>query len=194
MIIKLSPDNLSDIAAQAAQKICQGGIVILPFDTVYGFACDPHDEKALKKIFHLKNRPDNKKMGLALDSIITAKQIGETDHWDFVESKAPGPYTFIIEARDMSLASDCYRDTSYAIRIPDAPLIIQIAALCHGLIAQTSSNISGGENCKNLADIKSQFSDFMLEEIDLIVDGGDLPGVASTIYDLTGNIPLKIER
>ena len=36
--------------------IKKGGIIIFPTDTVYGIGCNVFDEKAIKRVFEIKNR------------------------------------------------------------------------------------------------------------------------------------------
>ncbi len=44
-------------------KVLQsGGLILYPTDTIWGIGCDATNEKAVEKIFQLKNRPDKKTM------------------------------------------------------------------------------------------------------------------------------------
>ena len=45
------------------------GIVIFPTDTVYGIGCDCFSEKAIKKIFEIKNRNKQKAISVLTDDI-----------------------------------------------------------------------------------------------------------------------------
>jgi L-threonylcarbamoyladenylate synthase len=49
-------------------------------------------------------------------------------------------------------------------------------------VLQTSANVSGGPDPRRLADVP----DSIREGADLVLDGGELPGVPSTVVDLTG--------
>ena len=41
---------------KASEILLNGGIIIYPTDTLYGFGCDAKNDKAINKINHLKNR------------------------------------------------------------------------------------------------------------------------------------------
>lgn len=211
--IKLDNDNISQIAAKSTEILNSGGIVIAPFDTVYGFIADPTNDTAIKKIFSLKKRPETKTIGLAVASIEQLESIAALNHRDFIESRIPGKYTFILssrtETRDPepivlssrtavrdpgSISKYCSQNGTIGVRIPDNQLILEICRQ-FGPIAQTSANLGGQPNCFSIENIRAQFSEESLSSIDLIIDGGELEkGNSSEIWDLTKEEPVRIER
>lgn len=196
--IKLTNSNLEEIALQAAKAIANGGIVVAPFDTVYGIICSPFDEGAIEKIYNLKNRPPQKTVGTAVSDIQTIADFAEisSSQTDFIERITPGKFTFILNAKPSDISNFCLRDNTIGIRIPDNLLILKIAELADGIIAQTSINKSGEANCYSIADIEKQFSKDELSLVDLIVDGGELDrdSIPSELWNLTSETPVKIER
>ena len=64
------------------------------------------------------------------------------------------------------------------IRIPDHPFCLEIAKTCNIPITTTSVNKTGQEPQSNVNDILEHFGN----DVDLIVDDGDLTGPASSIY------------
>ncbi len=77
--------------------------------------------------------------------------------------------------------------------MPDSQLILEIAKLSGGVVAQTSANKSGQSNCYSIEDIGKQFDG--LDQFDLIIDGGHLAEtLPSELWDLTGDSPKQIER
>jgi tRNA threonylcarbamoyl adenosine modification protein (Sua5/YciO/YrdC/YwlC family) len=192
-LIQYNKENIEEIASRVVKTIKSGGVCILPFDTVYGFICDPKDKKAIEKIIDLKNRPEFKTFGLAVSDLRMLESIAQTNFGEFIEDKTPGKYTFIIDAKTDDFAPQCYKNNTLGIRIPKNALILEICKI-FGPIAQTSANKSGLENCFLISEIKKQF-DEELEKIDLIVDGGEIAnGQPSQIWDLTGTEPREIER
>jgi L-threonylcarbamoyladenylate synthase len=219
MIINLTTENFESTVALANKIICDGGIVVAPFDTVYGFICNPKNNSAIEKIIELKNRPDNKTFGLAVAKIDDIRDYAEIKHEAFIRELTPGKYTFILPSisvisshsepaverteegerfrrlpATLQLSNYCYRNNTIGVRIPDNKLILAIAKQ-FGPIAQTSANKSGQLNCFSLADLEVQFNKDELNKIDLVIDGGELEqGSASELWDLTGDKPVKIER
>lgn len=48
--------------ARAVEIIHDGGLVVIPTDTVYGVACDPRNIEAIRKVFAAKQRPKYKSL------------------------------------------------------------------------------------------------------------------------------------
>ena len=55
--------------AQAVEIIRDGGLIVIPTDTVYGVACDPRNVEAIRKIYMVKQRPKYKPLQVLLASI-----------------------------------------------------------------------------------------------------------------------------
>lgn len=191
--IKLA-DNLDSVAEKTVRILQAGGVILAPFDTVYGFICDPSDNIALEKIFHLKARDKNKTIGLAVSSLSEIEKIAEVPNRAFIEEKIPGKFTFILRSKDTSFSAYCYQAGTIGVRVPDNELILKITEH-FGPIAQTSANKSGLPNCLSMQEIQAQFSSKDLSEIDLIVISDEiLNGTASEIWDMTKGEPIQIER
>jgi tRNA A37 threonylcarbamoyladenosine synthetase subunit TsaC/SUA5/YrdC len=55
MIIRIHPDNPPErLIKQVAECLLDGGVIIYPTDTVYGFGCDIFQPKAIERICRLK--------------------------------------------------------------------------------------------------------------------------------------------
>lgn len=59
--------------ARAVEIIHDGGLVVIPTDTVYGVACDPRNIEAIRKVFAAKQRPKYKSLQVLLPSIESMK-------------------------------------------------------------------------------------------------------------------------
>ena len=62
--------------AQAARIIHDGGLIVIPTDTVYGVACDPRNAAAIARIYELKRRPRYKALQVLLDSTDQLDELG----------------------------------------------------------------------------------------------------------------------
>ena len=71
-IRKVDDDSL----AEAAEIIRNGGLVVVPTDTVYGVACDPFNAKAIDRIYEIKGRPRFKALQVLLSSIEELDALG----------------------------------------------------------------------------------------------------------------------
>ena len=70
--LKVTDESL----AQAARVIRDGGLVVIPTDTVYGVACDPRNKAAIDRIYRLKRRPRYKALQVLLASTDQLDELG----------------------------------------------------------------------------------------------------------------------
>ena len=62
--------------ARAAQIIKDGGVIVIPTDTVYGIACDPFNSKAIDRIYELKRRPRYKALQVIMADADNVEDLG----------------------------------------------------------------------------------------------------------------------
>ena len=195
-LVQLGKNNLDEIAEEAAKIIASGGVVIAPFDTVYGIFCDAENKEAVLKLFEIKNRPLEQPIGTAVSDfeMMQKTAVLDEEQKQFIKSRVPGKYTFIVNSAATDITKYCKKRDTIGIRIPDSKLILEIIKKSDRVIAQTSANLSGMENCYSANEVISQYED-NFDSIDLIIDGGEIRKEgASEIIDLTGKSPTSIER
>jgi L-threonylcarbamoyladenylate synthase len=148
--------------------IRDGGVAVFPTDTLYGVGCRPDDEAAIDRVYRLKARPRDKPSALMHFSVEAALDA----HPDLaagtraaLKRLLPGPVLAVLPG-------------GYGIRVPalDVP-----PAGARVTVLQTSANLTGGPDPRRLADVP----DSIREGADLVLDGGELPGVPSTVVDLS---------
>jgi L-threonylcarbamoyladenylate synthase len=141
--------------------IRSGGIVLFPSDTVYGLAVDPGNANAIERMYGLKGRPPEKKSALMYFLVDAVPDIPAS-----AKKLLPGPVTVILA-------------DGRGIRVPDQPLLAAVGIP----VLQTSANPSGGADPRRLEDVDPR----LRAGVDLEIDGGELPGIASTVVDLSGD-------
>ena len=169
-------------AKRLEQCLTGGGVAILPTDTVYGLACDPLRREAVERLYELKGRPPERPaavMFFALDCAI--EQLPELDAKERAALQAllPGPLTLLLPnpRRRFPLAGG---GDSLGIRVPLLPERLAALHAVERPLMQSSANLSGGPEARRLTDIPPE----LLKGADLVIDGGELPGIASTVLDL----------
>ena len=157
--------------------IAAGGVAVFPADTVYGLACAPDDEAAFKRIYELKGRPESKPSAVMwFHPEAVDVEVGERTR-AAMHVLLPGMVTLLLPnpARQYPLA--CGPDPSViGVRVPDIPEL----SLWRRPILQTSANLAGQPDARRLEDVPESIR----AGVDLCIDGGELPGVASTVIDL----------
>jgi L-threonylcarbamoyladenylate synthase len=182
--------SLTAADALRLQECLEGdGVAVVPTDTVYGLACNPDSEVALRRIYELKGRPAQKPAAVMFFSrdaaLATLTELGPRTR-AAVERLLPGPVTLL-------LANPLGRYPGACAPAGDGPglLGLRVPALVGPLAAlaaigrpaaQSSANFAGGSDARTLAEVPLE----LREGADLALDGGPLAGAASTVVDLSG--------
>lgn len=172
----------------AARSVGSGELVVLPTDTVYGIGADAFDAAAIAALLAAKGRGRDMPVPVlvgswsTLDGLVGA--VTERTR-DLVEAFWPGGLTLIVEHAP-SLAWDLgdARGT-VAVRMPLHPVAIELLEAT-GPMGVSSANKSG----QPPATTAEQARDQLGELVAVYLDGGPaMAGVASTIVDVTGEVP-----
>jgi L-threonylcarbamoyladenylate synthase len=178
----------SEEATRLEECLANDGVAVVPTDTVYGLACSPESERALRRIYELKGRPPAKPaavMFFASESALEAlADLGPRTR-AALEALLPGPVTVLLANPEQRfpLACDPLGSGSalLGLRIPDLGAPLASLAAIRAPVAQSSANLSGGPDPRRLEDVPIE----LREGTDLALDGGELPGTASTVIDLS---------
>ena len=135
---------------------------------MYGLACDPEDRAAIDRLYALKGRPPTKPAAIMYFSFDALPPLPPR-----AERLLPGPVTLLIPTPDGGVQG---------IRFPDVPLT-------GPPVLQSSANHSGKPDARTLDEVPPDIRD----AVDLVIDGGPLPGTPSTVVDLTVD-PHRIVR
>lgn len=174
----------ADAAAAFERCVAGGGVAVFPADTVYGLATDPDSEQGFERLYALKRRRPDMPSAAMLFSLAAAldalPELGHRTRAAF-ERLLPGPLTLVVPnpGRRFPLACGPAPDR-LGVRVPtlDGPLA-PLAAVGRPVV-QSSANHHGGPDPRRLADVPEDIR----AAADLVLDGGDLPGIASTVVDL----------
>ena len=177
---------------QAVQILRDGGVVAFPTDTVYGVGVDPFQPEAVRKLYRIKGRPEDKPIAILVGSIEDVARVAQTPSRTFsrlADRFWPGGLTLIVETRELPPEITAGGST-VGVRMPDHPLTLELLRGFGGPIATTSANRSGENPATSAEEVGAQLGD----HVNLIVDGGDtITKVASTVLDLSVSPP-KILR
>ena len=174
---------------QAVDAIQHGKVIVFPADTVYGLGTSALHEDAVRNLYRLKQRLLTQPTALiAPDIDMLFELVPELRGRAGVIARAllPGPYTLVLPnpARRYRWLTGKNYDT-IGVRVPELPepsaeLLGRVSAL-----AATSANRTGGPDPARLEDVPEEFRDGAA----VVLDGGELPGLPSTVLDFTGPEP-----
>ena len=164
---------------QAKKIIIEGGIIVYPTDTLYGFGVDATNKNSINQLNKLKNRKGPISV-IAPDKNVVSTWIDIPKNEKDRTLKNLTPYrTIIYPVRKKVVNSSILGpNCTLGIRIPAHPFCISLAKQCNVPITTTSVNRKGEFPKSNSNDILESFGN----SIDLIIDDGKLSGPASSIY------------
>jgi L-threonylcarbamoyladenylate synthase len=178
---------------QAAQILCNGGLVAFPTETVYGLGADAFNASAIAKIFEAKNRPHFDPLIVhiaALDTLEKTADLSilseETRKKLFLlaENFWPGPLSIVLPKNKKIPGIATAGLDTVAIRFPDHEAARVLISLSTGAVAAPSANPFGSLSPTRAEHVRDKLGG----KIDMILDGGPTRiGLESTVIDITGS-------
>ena len=174
-----------------------GGLVIMPTETLYGAFVDATNPVAVKKLTLFKNRPFGKPYSMAVNNQEMAERyvtLNSTAQ-DLYRTFLPGPVTVISKGKHTVAPGIESESGTLGIRIPDYKLVLDVIKKFNRPITATSANASYKKRPYSLKDILTNLSGKQKKLIDLIVDAGKLPRrEPSTVIDTTIDDPVVLRQ
>lgn len=158
-----------------------GGVGLLPTDTLYGLVARAMDRDAVNRVYKLKNRSDNKPFIILVSSLTDLNKLSielSPNVSEFIQRVWPGPVSVILPCVDEKLAY-LHKGMSLAIRWPNNKILEDIIKHTGPLVAP-SANPEGLKPATNIDDAKTYFGD----SVDFYLDDGDLSGEPSTLVSI----------
>jgi len=173
--------NFDEIIHQVVTCLRQGGLVVLPTETVYGVAALASNESAIKRLIDVKGRREGHALPLAIASYEMLS--------DYVPSPGilglrlarrcwPGPLTLVFDgtATDslfthypLSVRKAIMPEGTVGLRVPNTPVTQEILSELGEPVALSSANLSGENPAITAEEVMAQLGD----KVDLILDAGE---------------------
>ncbi len=167
-----------------AHCLGDGGVAVFPADTVYGLACDPHSADAVHRLYALKGRPAAKPAAIMFfglrDALTALPELGAHTA-AALRHLLPGGVTVLLPnpAGRFPLAGGPDPAT-LGLRVPRLTGALDALTGLRRPVLQSSANRAGGADPRRVGDVPRA----MRRAVDLVLDGGELPGTPSTVVDL----------
>jgi tRNA threonylcarbamoyl adenosine modification protein (Sua5/YciO/YrdC/YwlC family) len=167
---------------RAAEVLESGGLIAYPTDTYYGIGCDLFSKKAIDRLYGIKNRDRRKPLAFLCPDLSDVAKYAKVSNFAYriMRQLTPGPFTFVLEATKLVPDMMQSKQKQVGIRVPQAPLMLAIAAKLGRPIVTTSATDMDGQVLTDAKDIKEQLG----SRLDLILDGGLQPDEPSTVVSL----------
>lgn len=188
MLIKLYEQNPNPKHMKLLNEcLMDGGVIIYPTDTLYGFGCNIFKPKAIERIAKIKGIDVEKNtfsiMCHDLSQMADYAKPISNHHFRIIKRCLPGAFTFILEANNKVPKHLNRKKKQVGIRIADNGIAQQLVKDLGNPILSTSVPVDFEEieYSTNPELIYERFSN----HVDLMIDAGYGDLEASTIVDLS---------
>jgi len=193
-IIKLDPQDFKiDAIKEAAQILGDGGLVIIPTETVYGIAANILNKKAVERLYEIKKRPKDKPFSMLIDRKEVLEDWADkipVAAYKLIDKFWPGPLTIVFNAKDYK-GQACLPSTStIGIRMPDNEIALRFLTLAQVPVFCPSANLSGKAAPINFEQAMQDLNGV----VDAAIDAGSARlGIESSVVDVTVQ-PVRVLR
>ncbi len=188
MLLKINPDNPQPRQIDMVVSILKkGGIIAYPTDTYYGIGCDIMNKKAIEKVYLIKQRDKSIPFSFICPDLKDISIYAKVSNFAYRTMKRllPGPYTFILEGSRMVPKIMLTNRKTAGIRVPDHNIAIELTrALGNPIISTSASDLNG-----HIFSDPSLLNDYFQSQIQVVIDGGTVPGTASSVVSLIDDQP-----
>lgn len=184
-VIRVDPQEPKEAAIkEAAGLIKEGGLVVIPTETVYGIAANALSPAAMQRLSGVKQRPQGKPFSLHIASSQEAEKYAveiPPAAYRLMGRFWPGPLTLVLKSREAG---------TIGMRVPNHKVALSIIAESGVPVALPSANISGAKPARTAQEALTGLSG----AVDLVVDcGRTMLGEESTVVDATV-FPVRVLR
>ncbi|MBD3853566.1 MAG: threonylcarbamoyl-AMP synthase [Acidobacteria bacterium] len=192
MILEIDPVEPEPwLLARAAQVLRGGGIVVMPTDTVYGLTCGITHHDAIRRIYRLKDMDPKKPLSVLVSDMSMVGRFAKgvsTPAYRLLKRVLPGPYTFIFEASPEVPKIMLRKRRTIGIRMPDNPIALALLEEMGEPLLSSSIRDPEHDFVNNPDEIERSLG----SDVEMVIDGGILLPVPSTVVDLSNDEPVLI--
>lgn len=187
--IEINPSNPQPrLIGMVAEVLKKGGVICYPTDTMYGIGCDIFNQKAVKRVHEIKQRPKHKPFSFMCASLADISQYAHVSSpaYRLLRRHLPGPYTMVLPGSKLVPNIMLTKQKTVGIRLPECPICLAIVGQLGNPVLNTSAVREGLEG--PVADAFA-VEELFGSQVDLIVDGGEIVPWPSTVVSLVSDQP-----
>jgi L-threonylcarbamoyladenylate synthase len=167
----------------AIKILKNGGVGIFPTDTVYGIGCRIDAEEAVKKVFSIRNRPEEKAVLVVIDSIEMAEKYLlpiQKEVKELMEKYWPGGLTIILPCNTEKVPAVVRGGgPTLGVRQTNHPVLLNILKEIQVPLIAPSANFAGSPTPTTFEEIDKK----LLGMVDCVIDSPSGGSIASTIIN-----------
>jgi len=193
MLLKINPHTPPQRLIDRVVKILdQGGVIAYPTDTYYGVGCDIMNKKAISRIYQIRQRKKTKPFSFVCSDLKNISHYAKVSNYAYKTMRRllPGPYTFILEGSRQVPKMMLTKRKTAGIRVPDQAICIKLVKGLGRPILSTSAKSPDNTDFFD----PSLIHDYFGNRIDVVIDGGIVPGQPSSVISLINDEPRVIRK
>lgn len=191
MLLKIYDNNPNyhDVN-KVADMLNDGGIVIIPTDTLYAFVCSMEYKKSVETIARLKGfslkQAKYSMLCSSLSQVSEYVRPMDRDTFSMLKKCLPGPYTFIMDASNEVPRNFLNSNKTIGVRVPDNPICNAIIEAVGKPLISTSVRTLDAERESEYVTDPELIHELFAKQVDIVVDGGIGEDIPSTVIDCSG--------
>ncbi|GAP80326.1 MULTISPECIES: L-threonylcarbamoyladenylate synthase [Brachybacterium] len=175
---------------QAVAALEEGGLIAYPTDSCYALGCRLGDADGLERIRRIRQVGKDHHFTLVCADFAQLGQYVLVSNPTFrlVKNATPGPYTFILPAtREVPRKMAHPKKHTVGVRIPDHRVAHALVEALGEPILSSTLLLPGQEDPPSEGWV---VQDLLGEQVDVIIDSGEVGIEPTTVVDLTGSEPV----
>lgn len=175
---------------QAVAALEEGGLIAYPTDSCYALGCRLGDADGLERIRRIRQVGKDHHFTLVCADFAQLGQYVLVSNPTFrlVKNATPGPYTFILPAtREVPRKMAHPKKHTVGVRIPDHRVAHALVEALREPILSSTLLLPGQEDPPSEGWV---VQDLLGEQVDVIIDSGEVGIEPTTVVDLTGSEPV----
>jgi tRNA threonylcarbamoyl adenosine modification protein (Sua5/YciO/YrdC/YwlC family) len=179
------------LLVRAVQVLREGGIVVMPTDTVYGLTCGITHHDAIRRIYKLKDMDSKKPLSILVSDMTMVGRYARgvsTPAYRLLKRVLPGPYTFIFPASPEVPRIMLRKRRTIGIRMPANPIALALIAEMGEPLLSSSIRDPGQAFVNDPEEIESSLGN----QVEMVIGGGVLLPVPSTVVDMSEDPPVLL--
>lgn len=182
------------LVKQAAAMVREGAVIAYPTDSCYALGCHLGDKEAMLRMRQIRGVDETHHFTLVCRDLSEISHYARVGNVQFrqIKNNTPGSYTFILQAtKEVPRRLQHPKRSTIGIRIPDNAVALALLEELGEPLLSTTLILPGDD--RPLGDAE-EIRERLDRLIDLVVDGGAVGLVPTTVIDLTGEIPVLVRR
>jgi tRNA threonylcarbamoyl adenosine modification protein (Sua5/YciO/YrdC/YwlC family) len=196
LIININPDfPQGRHLIKLATMLAEGAIIAYPTDTQYGIGCDLRKKKSIEKLYRIKQRSQKSPFSFICADLTHISEYARVSDFAYRTMRRilPGPFTVVLPGTRLVPQIMLSRRHECGLRVPNHNIPIALVKALGSPIISTSATLPGHED--DLAPASPlEIEELFKGSLDVIIDGGPVPGKPSTVVSLVDDDPVILRQ